>query len=167
MTEENTKKLHDSYPRLYVSKRWFECGDGWFDLINECSAKIEQYNNTLGQDLDDQANWCVALQVKEKFGTLRFYVQTSNDIIQAAIREAERKSAITCKHCGKPGRLFNEFGWLGTMCESCATDIVIDSLYRVATRKDATQAETKSHMKEIVERTMMVLPPELKDAEDA
>lgn len=59
-----------------------------------------------------------AAQVKEKFGTLRFYMTHSSDEMEAIIDEAERKSAITCEACGKPGKVVGG-GWLYCRCREC------------------------------------------------
>lgn len=57
-----------------------------------------------------------AVQVKEKFGTLRFYTNYSNDYIDGLIAMAESMSANTCEKCGKPGKL-NGLGWVYVACE--------------------------------------------------
>ena len=54
-------------------------------------------------------------QVKEKFGTLRYYTSGSNDKIRQLIHDAEERSAETCEVCGKPGKLITG-GWLKTLC---------------------------------------------------
>jgi hypothetical protein len=56
-------------------------------------------------------------QVKEKFGTLRFYC-SGNDAIYRYVRLAERLSAVTCEDCGKPGTT-KDSGWIRTQCEEC------------------------------------------------
>jgi hypothetical protein len=56
-------------------------------------------------------------QVKEKFGTLRFYCP-STGAIQTYIQLAERLSAVTCEECGRPGTA-NDSGWIRTQCEQC------------------------------------------------
>jgi len=58
-------------------------------------------------------------QVKEKFGTLRFYC-ASNDRIRQYVRFAERLSAVTCEECGKPGRMGQRGGGYRTSCKECA-----------------------------------------------
>ena len=58
----------------------------------------------------------VASQVKEKLGTLRFYVESSTDEHDDYIRFAEHMSARTCEVCGKPG-LIRGRGWLYTACD--------------------------------------------------
>lgn len=60
-----------------------------------------------------------ALQVKEKFGSLRFYMTSNTDEIDDLIDKAEEKSYKTCEECGCPGKLRNG-GWMTTLCDSCA-----------------------------------------------
>ena len=124
MTPEHTKYLYDTYPALYrqhalpmseTAMCWnFETGDGWFDIINELSRKIIALDKQSGTTTE-------AVQVKEKFGTLRFYVDFGTDEVFEAIEEAERKSAVTCELCGKPGML-RRGGWLKVKCDECAGD---------------------------------------------
>ena len=57
------------------------------------------------------------VQVKEKYGTLRFYCPAT-PAIDKYTRLAERLSAVTCEDCGKPGEP-NESGWISTLCEEC------------------------------------------------
>lgn len=57
------------------------------------------------------------MQIKEKFGSLRFYVDGASDTLLKAIIEAEGLSAITCQQCGKPGTLREKNGWLRTLCD--------------------------------------------------
>jgi hypothetical protein len=58
----------------------------------------------------------VASQVKEKFGTLRFYVWAATDKHYNYITFAESMSARTCETCGKPGKLHSR-GWYYVACE--------------------------------------------------
>lgn len=52
-------------------------------------------------------------QVKEKYGTLRYYVALPSDdralheAVEALIDEAEEESARTCEMCGRAGDLIN------------------------------------------------------------
>jgi hypothetical protein len=57
-------------------------------------------------------------QVKEKFGTLRYYCG-GTDRIDAFVRLAERLSAHTCEDCGKWGKT-REGGWIRTQCDEHA-----------------------------------------------
>lgn len=62
------------------------------------------------------------LQVKEKFGTLRFYTNGSTKTIDRCIRLAENLSAITCEECGAPGNIGASGYWYSTRCAKCAPD---------------------------------------------
>src|SRR4029078_4836825 len=59
-----------------------------------------------------------ASQVKEKFGTLRFYVDYASEEVYKMVAEAEALSAKTCEECGRPGEL-RTGGWLTTLVDGC------------------------------------------------
>lgn len=61
------------------------------------------------------------LQVKEKFGTLRFYIGSGNEALWARISEAENLSAVTCEVCGEPGQQYYD-GWITTLCPTHAKE---------------------------------------------
>ena len=67
-----------------------------------------------------QACWqVVASQVKEKFGTLRFYYSGGDDIVSGIERMAESMTAVTCETCGAPGKS-RSGGWIQTLCDTHA-----------------------------------------------
>lgn len=88
----------------------FDCGDGWFKIIYKLAEKLSKYD-------------IVALQVKEKFGGLRFYIDGTPpelfDEIHGQIHEAEEQSFKTCETCGQPGERKN-VGWIHTLCQQCS-----------------------------------------------
>ena len=55
-------------------------------------------------------------QIKEKFGTLRFYYTGGDDIIDGMVRMAESMSAVTCETCGNLGQQRGG-GWIRTLCD--------------------------------------------------
>jgi hypothetical protein len=57
-------------------------------------------------------------QVKEKFGTLRFYYTGGDDIIDGMVRMAESMSGVTCEGCGNVGERRGG-GWVRTICGPC------------------------------------------------
>lgn len=63
----------------------------------------------------------VADQVKEKFGTLRFYYHGGDSKVDGMVRMAESMSAVSCETCGSPGKL-RSGGWLQTLCDEHAGD---------------------------------------------
>jgi len=120
MKKELELKLVAKYPTLYQDYRgdpcktclaWgFECGDGWYKILDDLSAKITKL-------IDKAPNKdCRASQVKEKFGTLRFYVNNYRDDISDVIDEAEELSGKTCEECGEPGKM-RYGGWISCRCE--------------------------------------------------
>jgi hypothetical protein len=57
-------------------------------------------------------------QVKEKFGTLRFYYTGGDDIIDGMVRMAESMTEVTCEECGNTGERRGG-GWIHTYCTPC------------------------------------------------
>ena len=69
------------------------------------------------QIMDEEASKVpVAVQVKEKFGGLRFYVQAATDKHYQFISFAESMSYRTCETCGAPGKTYTD-GWHTTLCD--------------------------------------------------
>ena len=62
---------------------------------------------------------CEVTQVKEKYGGLRFYVDSSDDYIDGLISMAEGMSYKICSECG--GKSVNQTnrGWIYTLCKPC------------------------------------------------
>ncbi len=63
----------------------------------------------------------IATQVKEKFGTLRFYYYGGDDYCRGVESLADSMSAVTCEVCGSPGKLLTQ-GWHRTLCETHAIE---------------------------------------------
>lgn len=61
----------------------------------------------------------VAEQIKEKFGTLRFYYRGGDEYTNGVASMAEAMSGCTCEVCGKPGTTGGK-GWIKTSCEEHA-----------------------------------------------
>ena len=59
----------------------------------------------------------VAIQVKEKYGTLRFYYSGGDDFVEGAVWLAEMMSAVTCEECGAPASLERDQGYFQTLCD--------------------------------------------------
>jgi hypothetical protein len=134
MSPELDKKLCEDFPRVFADRHgnmretcmcWGFPDNGWEPLIREAAAKIEAEIDRL--EKEDPEGFKIAwengayraAQVKEKFGTLRFYMTSANDTMMRAIEEAESKSGSTCERCGKPGKE-RDGGWIKTRCDECA-----------------------------------------------
>jgi hypothetical protein len=57
-------------------------------------------------------------QVKEKFGTLRFYYSGGDDYISGMVSLAESLTGVTCESCGNIGEQRGG-GWVHTYCTPC------------------------------------------------
>ena len=132
MRPEVTQKLINAYPVLYSKPShgnkiigypfilfMFEVGDGWYNIIDKLSAKLEKYN-------DSHPNLpVVAVRVKEIFGALQFTVSSIGSAGNLTlIKAAEAESELICEGCGELGIIVNLDNWLKTLCESCHADIL-------------------------------------------
>lgn len=139
MSPELDVKLVEKYPLIFKDRHasmkttamcWgFECSDGWYNIINALCFQIQSHidwrnsqreallkNNPYNVKINDEVPQVVAVQVKEKFGTLRFYVDGGDDTTDGMIRMAEAMSAVTCEVCGSPGESRGG-GWIRTLCD--------------------------------------------------
>lgn len=83
-------------------------------------AQIERYKDELlkssARKVFDLVPQVVAAQVKEKFGTLRFYYDGGDSVIEGMVYMAESMSGVTCEVCGAPG-ITGGRGYISTKCE--------------------------------------------------
>lgn len=56
-------------------------------------------------------------QVKEKFGTLRFYYHGGDETVDGMVRMAENMSSVTCEMCGNKGKIYSG-SWLLCRCKN-------------------------------------------------
>lgn len=120
MDSDKQADLHARYPVLYSIPVYIDCGDGWFQLIDELSQKLEQMileQQASSLTVGDDSNQMRAVQVKEKFGGLRFYMDRCTEAMFDAIEEAESRSYRICEICGSPGVVRNG-SWITTLCDS-------------------------------------------------
>jgi hypothetical protein len=140
MKEELEQKLVEKYPLILKDYRGdcqktcmafgIECSDGWYDMLDLAMEKI-QYVCDMSKR-DGRNIQLVADQIKEKFGTLRFYytvdgIYEDTDIVAERIlsdivSQTENISSSICEDCGdrRTARLSSKGGWMRTVCEKCA-----------------------------------------------
>ena len=80
-------------------------------------------------------------QVKEKFGTLRFYYSGGDDYISGMASLAESLTGVTCESCGNVGERRGG-GWVHTYCEPC------EEAREQARTKEMEEYEFKKLLKE-------------------
>ena len=114
MNEDKTKEITKKYPKIFKENFWFEHGDGWYKIIDNLCYKIQSYLEDF-----DNVEQVEALQVKEKFGGLRFYISGGDEYTSELIDEAEDKSVATCESCGESGTIKKMGCWLMCRCQPC------------------------------------------------
>lgn len=113
MKQKLQNQLFEEFPEIFIQRNLphskslmcygLEVGDGWYNLIHTlCSLIKQRVEHTKhpyykGEVLDIQA-----VQVKEKFGSLRFYVDGADQITMGMIHMAEAMSYHICDICGNP-----------------------------------------------------------------
>lgn len=108
------RKILDRIPDYWGKSVYI--GPGWYELVLLLDSDLSK----IDPDYTIQ-------QVKEKFGTLRFYAQPSNERFDfpefwGLIREAEDKSGTICEECGGVSSGPSAGGgkyWIRTLCEEC------------------------------------------------
>lgn len=97
-------------------------GAGWRPLL-------ERLFDMIGPGGWYESLQVLVVQVKEKFGTLRFYVHIGNNEDEALVKgfhdeinSAEADSSSRCEECGGLGTLDRSHGWLKTLCPTHIAD---------------------------------------------
>jgi hypothetical protein len=142
MKQELDEQLCARYPKIFVNRHadmrttamcWgFECGDGWYNIIDRLCGNIQSHidwsvkNNAWDLEKDTKnvrsiVPQVVAVQVKEKFGGLRFYYDGGDDYVRGLSVMAESMSMVTCETCGAPGKTRGR-GWMYTACDTHAQE---------------------------------------------
>ena len=99
----------------------FCCGDGWYQILDSLCDQIQHHIDWKQEQKEkyNRGEGCkqvVAVQVKEKFGGLRFYYSGGDDVIDNMVDSAEVTADKTCEMCGKPGEKRGG-GWIKTLCD--------------------------------------------------
>lgn len=91
--------LMKRYPRLFKKLKYVECQGGWENLIDSLSRTIDNELNYLPAGTSDHI---YVVQIKNKFGGLRYYLNESTPYMDGAINLAEILSFSICEFCGGP-----------------------------------------------------------------
>lgn len=94
----------------------YEVGNGWIPLIEEAKIIVSKYN------LEHPDNEPIKfIQIKEKWGGLRMYLNYYPKDMHEKMEEFEEKSWIICEHCGATENVTRDWthGWVMTLCDEC------------------------------------------------
>ena len=137
MTKEREEYLVKTFPKIYsdcgennsYSLFGFECDDGWFRTILWLSKYIQNHidqNNRWAEKYPDQTKpieQVKALQVIEKFGSLRFYYSGGDEKISAVVDFVGYISKFICETTGKNENIgYNSKGWIKTHHQSLSNE---------------------------------------------
>lgn len=136
LSQSLQNKMYKKYPIIFQDRTkpmsetcmcWGLCiGKGWYKIVDELCENLEWIRINTGIKI-------IAEQVKEKYGSLRFYTREeypttmSKDnakrwgkIITNFITKAEDQTEVTCESCGVfiSGSI-TEGGWVYALCEKC------------------------------------------------
>lgn len=127
MIEQNENILKRAFPTIYRKDFYFECGDGWFELLSRAASYIAR-----------ESAHCYVAEAKEKFGKLRIYVDFEIDKdgyvlaeeearvkIYDILRSIEDDSKNICEYCGislEPSNRESQKNmgyWIKNICKDC------------------------------------------------
>ncbi len=120
--------------------------DGGYDLALAKESVGRGWHGILERLFAAKPEWIKVIQVKEKFGGLRFYLDdgsvrvdciglgsftvtaeaeslieddnSRSEVFRTLVDEAEAESFSICEDCGAPGKP-RPGGWIRTLCEQC------------------------------------------------
>ena len=147
MKLELEQQLVNTYPKIFSEYGGdpkqtcmafgFECGDGWYNIIDILCGEIDHYCDWYNDLFPHLKIQVVAEQVKEKYGSLRFYsrytfaenledhdyekVTKCMKYIDGMITMAESFSERTCEQCGGASVLDKNMPFPRSMCDACQT----------------------------------------------
>lgn len=143
------RELCDRYPFLIPSNRWSgkkitEAQDGGYwpgspDEIpeydydyTELDSMPDGWRVAFGEQMceeirdallngggEEALNEYRILQIKEKYGSLRWYDLNGNEDTLRIVDKYERRSETTCITCGEPATQVS-LGWISPFCDDCA-----------------------------------------------
>jgi hypothetical protein len=152
MTPELEQHIREKYPLIFSQRCEMSINDGWFDIIDMLCGNIQnridnvirqrEYTIEWNENVNDpDFEWTafvkreerevpelveqvVATQIKEKFGTLRFYYRGGDEYIRGLYSMADSMSSVICEVCGSPGssRSTEKQRWVLVLCDKHAEE---------------------------------------------
>lgn len=95
----------------------FDVGEGWYPLLKKLISDLIKsgWNREI-------------LDIKEKFGGLRFYIYSGTEKIFKLIEKAEEKSYKICEITGNPGKIRTDLIWIKTLSDDEYLKIINETL---------------------------------------
>jgi hypothetical protein len=122
------KSMEEKYPKMLSTPYGgFAISEGWWHIVDDLMGHIQHHIDwsvknhqwDLENDKADVRAVCpqvTVMQIKEKFGGLRFYYDGGDDYISGLVSMAESWAGNTCETCGDKGER-RSGGWIRTLCD--------------------------------------------------
>lgn len=113
------------YGKIFTDIPYIECDSGWYSIIEDLSSELNEAAKQYAHGS------ITVVQIKEKFGGLRYYVNYIDGLPQEDIFEIEQiickyenLSHKTCQRCGEQGEICARTAyWVSTLCKKCAKEL--------------------------------------------
>jgi hypothetical protein len=144
-----TEEIIEKYPKIFApyegnprGVNWHGVPKGWLPIIDKLCGSIQSYIDNYAELIENpdyikDSVWIAedasthkfikkkpaqmtCIQMKEKFGGLRFYIENGNSEINGMIKMAEYLCNNTCESCGTEEGLGFTKGWISVRCKPCA-----------------------------------------------
>lgn len=115
------EELIEKYPKIFKDYKGnpgrvnWSCPTGWLDLVDRMCGLLQFDTDNNNHNGDHPQVEC--LQIKEKFGGLRFYTTDITPIQEGTIKFTENLSHDTCMECGSMKNVRSTTGWIANYCE--------------------------------------------------
>lgn len=132
--KETNQKLIERFPFLMPHNRWTDEVPEDFDYsYTELDSMPDGWRKAFGEQMCEEIREELVrvdyldkyriTQIKEKYGTLRWYdFGCTERMLREIIPKYEHLSAKTCIKCGNPATKVST-GWISPYCDTCANEI--------------------------------------------
>ena len=126
MKENLQTSLYSKYPKLFAQRHLTSAetrmvdglviSDFWYDLIDRMCIELQALSDRTGLQIE-------FVQVKEKLGGLRAYVNHSTEEARRIIEKYEKEASKTCEECGSTDKVSTRGRcYIETLCDKCYAD---------------------------------------------
>jgi hypothetical protein len=112
------QKSLDDFPGYLKNKRSFDKETPEEKIKADLVAQFDSHAKLVEDEIKKLPKFA---QIKEKFGSLRLYMDNLSERVSAILNFAELMSQRTCEFCGDAGKTYH-MRWHRTLCEKHAVE---------------------------------------------
>jgi len=126
-------------------RQWDDSYKYWSEQSEEDKRKYPTSYERRKQEFDktqhqNPFNNIHIVQVKEKFGGLRFYFSGGDESFHDFVHAVEHISHYVCEQCGAPGRCRESLPWVLSLCDTHLTNHLAEMGW---TKEDFVESEAR------------------------